>query len=130
MRALAQSRQGRCSARAVNFSAQLPAGSECVVTVSPGWNPWTPEPTATITPAASTPSGIGGPAPVSQPPVLMNSSQLPTPQARTPISTSPGRGGGGSGSSSSRISAPNRSTPPARIGSPFPFSLGVEGSRR
>jgi hypothetical protein len=38
-------------------------------------------PTAVITPAASTPSAIGGVRPISQSPSLANSSQLPTPAA-------------------------------------------------
>ena len=103
------------SAAAMNCSAQLPAGSECVVTASPGRRLRTPAPTEATSPAASTPRAIGGRPPVSQPPVLMNSSQLPIPQARTSSSTSPARGGPGSGSSSGCIADPNRSTPAARI---------------
>jgi hypothetical protein len=108
------------SAAAMNCSAQLPAGSECVVTASPGRSRRTPAPTETTSPAASTPSAIGGRAPVSQPPVLTNSSQLPTPLARTASSTSPARGGPGSGSSSGCIADPIRSAPAARIWSALP----------
>jgi len=56
--------------------------------------PATWSPTAATSPAASTPSAIGGRVPRSQSPVRANSSQLPTAHARTSIKTSSGRSPG------------------------------------
>src|SRR5215469_15732738 len=105
-----------CSAAAMNCSAQAPcsrSGSECTVTRSPARIPSARSPAAATSPAASTPSAIGGRMPRSQPPVRANSSQLPTPHACTSSKTSSGRNARGPGTSSSSIAAPIRRIPAA-----------------
>src|SRR3954451_17094181 len=103
---------------AISVGAHVPwsrNGSGWVITSSPDAQSVTLLPTAVTTPAASTPSAIGGRPPTSQPPVRTNSSQLPTPAALTWISTSSPASGRGSGTSISPTSPPVRRIPAASI---------------
>src|SRR4051812_33309463 len=89
------------------------------MTSSPGAHSVTALPTAASTPAASTPSAVGGLLPTSQPPVRANSSQLPTPAALTSISTSSSARGRGRGTSIMQTSPPIRRIPATSIGGRF-----------
>ena len=111
--------RARSCARATSQGAHAPwsaSGSGWVRTSSPASHVFTPEPTATTTPAASTPSAIGGVAPTSQLPARTMSSQLPTPAAFTSISTSSSRSGRGSATSRIWTAPPNFWIPATRIG--------------
>src|SRR5205085_10417877 len=81
--------------------------------------PDTAEPTELTTPAASTPSDMGGDAPMSQSPARAMSSQLATPDAYTSMRTPSGSRPAGSGRSRISTGPPN-STLPAPLMSPGP----------
>src|SRR5277367_4668509 len=81
------------------------------MTASLGVQSVTAGPAASTVPATSTPSAIGGVAPTSQPPVRTNSSQLPTPAARTSTSTSSSASGRGSSTSIISTRVPTRRIP-------------------
>ena len=111
----------QCAAGTMNRSAQAPcsrSGAECAATRSPTANRPAEVPTAATTPAASTPRAMGGRVPTSQPPVRTNSSQLPTPHARTSSRISSARSARGSASSRNWIAPSMWRTPAARIVSP------------
>ena len=106
------------AAGAASHSAHAPwsrSGTGWVSTSSPGASVTTFSPTDSTTPAASTPSAMGGCRPTSHCPLRTNSSQFATPAARTEITSSSGPGEPGAASSSMRTSPPNLSMPAARI---------------
>src|SRR5690349_20774392 len=123
-KAAAASQLALCGLRAsspagtISRGAQVPwsrSGTGWVMTASPGAQSLTAWPTASTVPAASTPSAIGGLAPTSQPPVRTNSSQLPTPAALTPSSTSSPASGRSSPTSIIATWSPIRRIPAACI---------------
>src|SRR5690348_3468233 len=110
--------RARSPAGATSRGAQVPwsrSGTGWVMTASPGAQSLTARPAAATVPAASTPSAIGGLAPTSQPPVRTNSSQLPTPAALTPSSTSSPASGRSSPTSIISTWSPIRRIPAACI---------------
>src|SRR4051794_20653445 len=103
---------------AISVGAHVPwsrNGSGWVITSSPDAQSVTMLPTAVTSPAASTPSAIGGRRPTSQPPVRTTSSQLPTPAALTRISTSSPASARGPDTSISPTSPPVRRIPATSI---------------